>query len=266
MKVSQKGIIFNGACRIAAALAAFACFASVCRGSAVAADYYHIVGTLDSGGESSLSGTSAARGWATSSNSTAIAVRGITAANSSYYFWSTNRTGSYHALRTPVNASYTSPATSEIVLLPKAYAYFLNKSCGTSQTDGSVATLTFNNTTLCEDSLLEFRCNENGAYYYCTQLGGSFDIKEGATLKISSTGSSSGTPCGVFRLTGNVTGSGAIESRLINGATAVTTKTAAFNQSITGDISGFTGDLVVYRANLTYPGDLIHEQIGRAHV
>ena len=261
MKVSQKGIIFNGACRIAAALAAFACFASVCRGSAVAADYYHIVGTLDSGGESSLSGTSAARGWATSSNSTAIAVRGITAANSSYYFWSTNRTGSYHALRTPVNASYTSPATSEIVLLPKAYAYIFNKSCGTSQTDGSVATLTFNNTTLCEDSLLEFRCNENGAYYYCTQLGGSFDIKEGATLKISSTGSSSGTPCGVFRLTGKVTGSGTIESRLINGATAVTTKTAAFNQSITGDISGFTGDLVVYRANLTYPGDLIHELV-----
>ena len=166
--------------RALAAVALAFSAALFCRGSAVAADYYHIVGSLDNGGESSLSGTSAARGWATSSNSTDIAVRGITAANSSYYFWSTNQTGSFHALRTPNNASYTSPATSEIVLLPKAYAYFFNKSCGTAASDGSVATLTFNNTTLCEESILDLRCNQNGAYTYCTQIGGSFDIKEGA--------------------------------------------------------------------------------------
>ena len=231
---------------------------------------YHIAGSLDTVGTSSISGTLSGsthpQGWADFSNSVTRIRDGITGNYEKYYFWCTNQTGSYHALRTPNNASYTSPATSEIVLLPKAYAYFFNKSCGTAASDGSVATLTFNNTTLCEDSILDLRCNSNGAYTYCTQIGGSFDIKEGATLRIVSNGTSdgSGTPCGVFRLTGKVTGSGAIESRLLNSATAVTTKTGSINQSITGDISEFTGDLVVYRANLTYPGDLKFELVNAA--
>ena len=39
MKVSQKGIFFNGACRIAAALAAFACAASVCAAGTLPAGF-----------------------------------------------------------------------------------------------------------------------------------------------------------------------------------------------------------------------------------
>lgn len=49
MKVSQKGIIFNGTCRIAAALAAFACAASVCAAGTLPAGYTRVVGIKSAG-------------------------------------------------------------------------------------------------------------------------------------------------------------------------------------------------------------------------
>ncbi len=54
MKVSQKGIFSKGACRIAAALAAFACAASVCAAGTLPADYTRVVGIQSAG----LSGNS----------------------------------------------------------------------------------------------------------------------------------------------------------------------------------------------------------------
>lgn len=54
MKVSQKGIIFNGTCRIAAAFAAFACAASVCAAGTLPAGYTRVVGIQSAG----LSGNS----------------------------------------------------------------------------------------------------------------------------------------------------------------------------------------------------------------
>jgi len=229
---------------------------------------YHIANaSMESGNASSLSGdlngSTPPTGWADSSNSTTRIRDGITGAYEKYYFWCTNRTGTIHQLRTRSfsnGSSYATPATSEIIFLPNSYVYMFNKSCGTSQTDGSVATLTFNNTTLLEGSCLDFRCNQNGRYTYVTQVGGSFDVKEDAALKFTSFGGSgtSDTPCGVVKLTATVTGKGTIESKLLNNSTAVASQ---LNQSITGDLSGFTGDLVVYRANLTYPGDLIHELV-----
>ena len=227
---------------------------------------YHIAGNQDAGGTSSISGTVSGsthpQGWSDSTNSTTRIRDGITGAYEQYYFWCTNRVAPFHALRTPNNASCATPSTSEIIFLPNSSVYMLNKSCGTG-TDGTVATLTFNNTTLCDGSLFNFECNQNGRYTYVTQVGGSFDVKDGATLKFTSKGGggNNDTPCGVVRLTATVTGKGTIESRLLNSSTAVTTSTAKFNQSISGNLSGFTGDLVVYRANLTYPGDLIHELV-----
>ncbi len=232
---------------------------------------YHIANaSLESGNASSLSGdldgSTPPTGWADSSNSATRIRNGITGAYEKYYFWCTNRTGAIHQLRTRAvsnKGSYATPATSEIIFLPNSYVYMFNKSCGTNNTDGSVATLTFNNTTLLEGSCLDFQCNQNGRYTYVTQVGGSFDIKEDAALKFTSRGGSGtgDTPCGVVKLTATVMGKGTIESKLLNNSTAVTTSTAKFNQSITGDLSGFTGDLVVYRANLTYPGDLVHELV-----
>ena len=49
MKVSQKGIIFNGTCRIAAAFAAFACAASVCAAGTLPAGYTRVVGIQSAG-------------------------------------------------------------------------------------------------------------------------------------------------------------------------------------------------------------------------
>lgn len=49
MNISQKGVFFNGACRIAAALAAFACFASVCAAGTLPAGYTRVVGIKSAG-------------------------------------------------------------------------------------------------------------------------------------------------------------------------------------------------------------------------
>ena len=226
------------------------------------APYYslYFVPASDPGGTSSLSGlvngSTQPSGWSIVSNDSTAVRRKITDYEK-FYFWSDY----FYQIRTPNNASWASPATAEIIVLPNAKANVLNKSCGTSTTDGSVATLTFNNTTLCEGSLFDLLCNENGVYAYCTQVGGSFDIKENATLKFTSTGRSGNSPCGVARLTATVTGNGTIESKLQNVSPSVTASTKRFNQSISGDLSGFTGNLVVYRYNMTYPGDLIHELV-----
>ena len=39
MNISQKGVFFNGACRLAVALAAFACAASVCAAGTLPAGF-----------------------------------------------------------------------------------------------------------------------------------------------------------------------------------------------------------------------------------
>ena len=49
MNISQKGVFFNGACRLAAALAAFACAASVCAAGTLPAGYTRVVGIQAAG-------------------------------------------------------------------------------------------------------------------------------------------------------------------------------------------------------------------------
>lgn len=49
MNISQKGVFFNGACRLAAALAAFACTASVCAAGTLPAGYTRVAGIQSAG-------------------------------------------------------------------------------------------------------------------------------------------------------------------------------------------------------------------------
>ena len=49
MNISQKGVFFNGACRLAAALAAFACVASVCAAGTLPAEYTRVAGIQSAG-------------------------------------------------------------------------------------------------------------------------------------------------------------------------------------------------------------------------
>jgi len=195
-------------------------------------DYYAIVG-VDGLGHSSISGTSSAIGWAAARDETTVALRGITQANAIYHIWQ-NVTH-----RTTESADYTTPASSSIVVEPGVKWWLVNKL--------GEHTLTLHNVTLREGAVCTFEETAGNYGNSANYIGGSFAVSNGAALKINSDCviQAGNTYLLNGRLAAAVTGTGAIE--MFNPATSGDLEPLQqFYPNITGDLSGFRGDLVAY--------------------
>ena len=226
-------------------------------GSFIAPGTYYKIAAGDDYGESSLSGTSSASGWAASSNSTTVAVRGITQLYSTYCFWTNVWVRTPHIQPSEVAFSFASPISSQIVVNPGVAATFSVKS--TSKFGNSIA---LNNCTIGAGGAVNFVLNQGGEgnYVYEFIIGGSFRLDEGATLAFDSYGYPGTALWGSPTLSAAVVGTGKIRGTLQNSYTSLVTA-AKENPRITGDISGFTGDLEVYRKDFAYPAELALELV-----
>ena len=226
-------------------------------GSFIAPCTYYKIAAGDDYGESSLSGTSSASGWAASSNSTTVAVRGITQLYSTYCFWKNVWVRTPHIQPSEVAFSFASPISSQIVVNPGVAATFSVKS--TSKFGNSIA---LNNCTIGAGGAVNFALNHGGEgnYVYEFIIGGSFRLDEGATLAFDSYGYPGTALWGSPTLSAAVVGTGKIRGTLQNSYTSLVTA-AKKNPRITGDISGFTGDLEVYRKDFAYPAELALELV-----
>lgn len=198
--------------------------------------YYLVAGSsTESAGESSISGTFSATGWAEAKNSYTPATRGITSSNAIYHVWM-NRW-----IRTPDNSDYETPESSMIFVEPGCLWDIANKL-------GS-HTLTLNNVYAQGGAIVRFNQTPGGYSSGVNTIAGSFFLADGACLRINSAcrlqGNSSIRLIG--SLSATVTGTGAIDmSNTMDSGDAVPAQT--FTPSITGDISGFKGDLIAYDA------------------
>ena len=190
-------------------------------------DYYAIGGGEDGLGHSSISGTSSARGWAAARDETTVAVRGITEPNARYHVWNDV------AHRTPAG-SYATPGSSSVVVEP-GVTWTLSNMLAADDT------LTLNNVTLREGAVCEV-VQSNGTVTADTYIAGTFAVSNGAALKINSDGLRSNIRR-YGHLAATVTGTGAIEmSNTITSGDAEPQQ--SFYSKITGDLSGFRGDIV----------------------
>lgn len=192
-------------------------------------DYYAVMGALEGQGHSSISGTEWARGWTYARGGTEVAVRGITEPNARYHVWNDV------AHRTPAG-SYATPGSSSVVVEPGVtWTLFNMLAAG--------YTLTLNNVTLREGAVCEV-VQSNGTVTADTYIAGTFAVSNGAALKINSDGLRSNLRR-YGHLAATVTGTGAIEmSNTIASGDAEPQQ--SFYSKITGDLSGFRGDLVAY--------------------
>lgn len=194
--------------------------------------YYVVAGSsTESAGESSISGTFSATGWAEAKNSYTRVTRGITSSNAIYHVWM-NRW-----IRTPDNSDYETPESSMIFVEPGCLWDIANKL-------GS-HTLTLNNVYAQGGAIVRFNQTPGGYSSGVNTIAGSFFLADGACLRIDSAcrlqGNSSLLLIG--SLSATVTGTGAIDmsNSVISGdADPANTLTP----SITGDLSGFKGDLI----------------------
>lgn len=192
-------------------------------------DYYAVMGALEGQGHSSISGTEWARGWTYARGATEVAVRGITEPNARYHVWNDV------AHRTPAG-SYATPGSSSVVVEP-GVTWTLSNMLAAGDT------LTLNNVTLCAGASCEVvQYRVGGAYD--NYIDGSFAISNGAALKIDCCSwSDSYRSCG--HLAATVAGKG--EIAMFNAASSGNAVPLQnFSSTITGDISGFRGDLVAY--------------------
>ena len=194
------------------------------------AKYYIIAGAgLESVGSSSISGGAFAAGWATQKGATVKATDRMTTENAIYYVWNDV------AHRTPTG-SYATPGSSSVVVEP-GVTWTLSNMLAAGDT------LTLNNVTLREGAVCEV-VQSNGTVVADTYIAGTFAVSNGAALKINSDGLGSNLRR-YGHLAATVIGTGAIEM-----SNAITSGDAEPQQSflskITGDLSGFRGDLVVY--------------------
>ena len=195
-------------------------------------DYYAVMGALEGQGHSSVSGTMWARGWTYARGGTEVAVRGITEPNARYHVWNNV------AHRTPAG-SYATPGSSSVVVEPGVMWTLSNMLAAGD-------TLTLNNVTLREGAVCEV-VQSNGTVIADTYIGGSFAVSNGAALKINSDCviQAGNTYLRNGRLAAAVTGTGAIE--MFNSATSGNLEPLQqFYPNISGDLSGFRGDLVAY--------------------
>lgn len=190
-------------------------------------DYYAVMGALDGQGHSSISGTEWARGWTYVRGGTEVAVRGITEPNARYHVWNNV------AHRTPAG-SYATPDSSSVVVEP-GVTWTLSNMLAAGDT------LTLNNVTLREGAVCEV-VQSNGTVVADTYIAGTFAVSNGAALKINSDGLGSNLRR-YGHLAATVTGTGAIEmSNTITSGDAEPQQ--SFFSKITGDLSGFRGDIV----------------------
>ncbi len=130
--------------------------------------------------------------------------------------------------RSPTNGSYATPATSEIVVET-------NMLWGVADHLRSGATLTLNNVTLEDGATFAWSDLARGGTFTNT-VDGSFSLASGSRLQYRGRNNTMD-----FRLAATVSGTGMIE--MYGAADA---KVGLLNPRITGDLSGFKGDLVVY--------------------
>ncbi len=190
-------------------------------------DYYAVMGVLEAPYHSSISGTEWARGWTYARGATEVTVRGITEPNARYHVWNDV------AHRTPAG-SYATPGSSSVVVEP-GVTWTLSNMLAAGDT------LTLNNVTLREGAVCEV-VQSNGTVVADTYIAGTFAVSNGAALKINSDGLNSNLRR-YGHLAATVTGTGAIEmSNTITSGDAEPQQ--SFFSKITGDLSGFRGDIV----------------------
>ena len=198
--------------------------------------YYAIDGNMDGDMQSSISGTDSAIGWAAERGSATKAINGITDANGLYVVWTNN------FMRTPQGSSHAAPETSVIVVEPNCTWNILNVLVAS-------ATLRLNNVIVREGAMVKVEQYERSNYWpaggeVVCGIDGSYDLADGACLRISTDFFNSRRWLARLLATAKVTGTGTIDMsntwRSGDGLAAGRELTSL----IRGDLSGFKGDLV----------------------
>ena len=183
-------------------------------------------GNNDPWGCSSIDGVATAtafpRGWSTTQGGARTEL-GITSPDGIYRIWLSDCW-----VYSPTNGSYATPATSRIIVES-------GKLWGVANGLSSGATLTLNNVTL--ESRATFAWSElSWVKPLSATVDGSFALADGSCLQYRGRNNTTD-----FRLAATVSGTGKIEMYGVTDA-----KVGRLDPSITGDLSGFKGDLVVY--------------------
>ena len=198
--------------------------------------YYAIDGNMDGDMQSSISGTDSAIGWAAERGSATKAINGITDANGLYVVWTNN------FMRTPQGSSHAAPETSVIVVEPNCTWDILNVLVAGT-------TLGLNNVIVREGAMVKVEQYERSNYWpaggeVACGIDGSYDLADGACLRISTDFFNSRRWLARLLATAKVTGTGTIDMsntwRSGDGLAAGRELTSL----IRGDLSGFKGDLV----------------------
>ena len=198
--------------------------------------YYAIDGNMDGDMQSSISGTGSAIGWAAERGSATKAINGITDANGLYVVWTNN------FMRTPQGSSHAAPETSVIVVEPNCTWDILNVLVAGT-------TLGLNNVIVREGAMVKVEQYERSNYWpaggeVACGIDGSYDLADGACLRISTDFFNSRRWLARLLATAKVTGTGTIDMsntwRSGDGLAAGRELTSL----IRGDLSGFKGDLV----------------------
>lgn len=194
--------------------------------------YYAVSGGTDAADTSSVSGATNGNnvptGWSTTKGG-AKAVNGITAANAIYYVWE-NRW-----MRTP-KTNYATPPTSAIVVEPDCRWTLGVKMTG--------QTLTLSNVVVRSGGAVNvIPINDDGNIQNNT-FAGSYMLEEGATLRLDARQNPTAIKQSI--LSASVTGRGAI---VLPSSADTIAYAGVLENKITGDISGFTGDIGTWRGN-----------------
>lgn len=190
------------------------------------ASYYNVENASREGqSSSSISGDNSPSGWSIARGG-GMSINGITAENSIYYVW---RDVSH---RSPDNKGCTTPASSAIVVEPGVTWNIFGKS-------GS-NTLTLNNLRLLPGAVFAYDLNNVTADLdERTTIGGSITMEESSSLIFTGYGRNDQMDVREITLSASVTGTGLVMTYLSQASVMDVT------QKITGDITGFTGDLGV---------------------
>ena len=192
-------------------------------------NYFIVPGAdLDERENSSISGESASTGWSTTQGG-AKEINGITAENAIYHVW-TNR-----IVRSPPRKNYATPLSSSIIVEPSCEWQIFDKMAGN--------TLTLNNVTIGTGATLAFLPINDGEEKNDV-LAGTITLEDGATLLVSA--SKDMDSARWLTLSASVTGRGAI---FMPSTTTLYTYSDVLANKITGDITGFTGDIGTWNGN-----------------
>ena len=190
--------------------------------------YYAVSGGADATDTSSVSGAGSPTGWSTTKGGLK-AVNGITANGAIYYVWE-NR---WMRTQPAAGGNYATPPNSAIVVEPDCRWTLGDKMMN--------KTLTLSNVLVrAGGSLILDPIAESGTTLYSNTIGGTFDLADGASMTIYAETTASDNVSKQYILSAAVTGSGAVWMPAMN--TGATYSTPLANQ-VTGDLSGFTGDI-----------------------